>query len=80
MRHTNVPAAQRAEFRARARRSHQHYTGRGCHYWLFEESQRPGAYVEFFEAQDRDTLERAHDDAPVPAAESARLYVEVELN
>ena len=79
MRHTSVPAGQRAEFREDARRSRAHYTGRGCNYWLFEESQLPGAYVEFFEAKDRDTLVRAHGDAPKPVLESARLYVEVEL-
>jgi hypothetical protein len=80
IRNTVVPAGDRAEFRERARRSLAHYSERGCRYWLFEESQMPGAYVEFFEAKDRDTLVRAHGDAPVPVLESARLYVEVELN
>ena len=79
MRHTVVPAGERSEFRERARQSHAHYTGRACHYWLFEESQMPGAYVEFFEAKDRETLVKAHGDAPIPVLESARLYVEVEL-
>jgi len=79
MRHTVVPTAERTEFRERARKARAHYAGRGCHYWLFEESQMPGAYVEFFEANDRETLVRAHGDAPTPVLESARLYVEVEL-
>jgi hypothetical protein len=79
MRHTVVPAADRGGFREEARRAHSHYTGRGCHYWLFEVCQMPGAYVEFFEAKDKDTLVRAHGDAPRPVLESARLYVEVEL-
>ena len=80
MRHTVVPSAEKAEFRARARRSLAHYAGKGCHYWLFEEASLPGAYVEFFEANDRATLVQAHRDAPSPVLESARLYVEVELN
>jgi hypothetical protein len=79
MRHTVVPAGERSEFHERARRSHAHYAGRDCHYWLFEESQMPGAYVEFFEAKDRETLVKAHGDAPIPVLESARLYVEVDL-
>jgi hypothetical protein len=79
IRHTVVPAPERAEFKDRARRSRGHYAGRGCHYWLFEESQMPGAYVEFFEAKDRETLLAAHGDAPAPIPESARLYLEVEL-
>ena len=79
MRHTVVPSSERDGFRARARRSSSHYASKGCHYWLFEEQSLPGAYVEFFESSDRDTLVRAHRDAPEPVLESARLYVEVEL-
>lgn len=80
MRHTVVTAAEKAAFRERARESQAHYSGKGCHYWLFEEATLPGAYVEFFEAGDRATLVKAHGGAPTPILESARLYVEVELN
>ena len=79
MRHTIVTADDRSEFRNRAGRSRQHYMKAGCHYWLFEEADLAGAFLEFFEAGDRETLVRAHRDAPEPVAESARLYVEVEL-
>lgn len=79
MRHTVVPLADRKEFRERARTARAHYAGLGCHYWLFEEASLPGAYVEFFEANDRDTLIHAHRGAPDPVRESARMYVEVEL-
>lgn len=78
-RQTIVPSAERDEFRERARQARMHYDGRGCHYWLFEEPSLPGAYVEFFEAKDRDALLAAHRDAPQPVLESARMYVEVEL-
>lgn len=80
MRQTVVPSHDRGEFRERARRTLAHYTGKGCHYWLFEEASLPGAYVEFFEATDRDALLHAHRDAPQPVLDSARLYVEVELS
>ena len=80
MRQTVVPAGDRDEFREKAGRARAHYTARGCHYWLFEEATLPGAYVEFFEANDRDTLLKAHSDAPQPILESARMYVEVELS
>jgi hypothetical protein len=79
MRHTIVPLAERAGFRERAGRSRAHYLQAGCQYWLFEEASLPGAYLEFFEAGDPDTLLRAHRDAPAPIDASARLYVEVEL-
>jgi hypothetical protein len=80
MRHTVVPLADRKAFRERARLAQQHYSGSGCQYWLFEEASLPGAYVEFFEGKDRETLLRAHRGAPNPVRESARLYVEVELS
>ena len=79
MRNTIVPSAERDDFRERARRARRHYTSSGCQYWLFEESSLPGAYVEFFEADAPDKLQRAHRDAPTPIVESARMYVEVEL-
>jgi hypothetical protein len=80
MRHTVVPSQDRGEFRDRAGRARTHYSGAGCRYWLFEESGLPGAYVEFFEANDPDTLHRAHRSAPEPIAQAARMYVEVELS
>jgi hypothetical protein len=80
MRHTVATATDRNGFRERARLSRAHYTGAGCHYWLFEEPSLPGAFIEFFEANDPDTLQRAHRSAPDPIADNARLYVEVELN
>jgi len=80
IRHTVVPLGDKKAFRERARKALAHYAGLGCHYWLFEEASLPGAYVEFFEADDRETLLRAHRGAPDPVRESARLYVEVELS
>ena len=80
IRHTVVPLGDKKEFRERARAARAHYSGLGCHYWLFEEASLPGAYVEFFEANDRETLLRAHRGAPDPVRESARMYVEVELS
>jgi hypothetical protein len=80
MRHTIVPAAERREFREQAARARAHYSRAGCNYWLFEESSLPGAYVEFFEARDAESLLRAHRESSNPATESARMYVEVDLS
>jgi hypothetical protein len=81
MRHSIVPTSDRDDFRERARRSLTHYSSAGCHYWLFEEASLPGAYVEFFEATDPDTLVRAHRGAPDSFVESGgRMYVEVKLS
>jgi len=78
-RHTVVPLGDKKEFRERARVARAYYSAQGCQYVLFEEASLPGAYVEFFEASDRDTLLRAHRGAPDPVRDSARMYVEVEL-
>jgi hypothetical protein len=79
MRHTIVPAPERNAFLERFGAARKHYTSAGCRYWLFEEVSLPGAYLEFFEAEDSETLQRAHQGAPEPIAESARMYVEVDL-
>ena len=76
MRHTVVPSGDRDAFRKRARETRTHYTGAGCRYWLYEESDLPGAYVEFFEASDAQALARAHDSS---TQAPSRLYVEVDL-
>ena len=80
MRHTVATAGDKKEFRERAKASRTHYTKAGCQYWLFEEAGLPGAYVEFFEGPDRESLLRAHQTAPKPVMESARMYVEVDLS
>jgi hypothetical protein len=80
MRHTIVPSAEREEFRIKSRDTRDHYTGAGCRYWLYEEDALPGAYVEFYEASDRETLVKAHESRPEQAQLASRLYVEVDLN
>ena len=80
MRHTIVPSGDRAEFRERAGHAKTHYTRAGCQYWLFEESSLAGAYVEFFEADNVESLRQAHRAAADPLIESARMYVEVKLS
>ena len=79
MRHTVVPSGERNEFRARARAMREHYADAGCRYWLYEEDALPGAYVEFYEASDKETLAKAHRARPDHALEGARMYIEVEF-
>jgi len=80
MRHTIVTAADRGGFQDRARRLREHYTGHGCHYWLFEEASLPGAFVEFFEAADVRVLQQAHGGSPGTLDADARSYIEVDLS
>ena len=76
MRHTVVPTAEREAFRSRTRDVRAHYKNAGCNYWLFEEGDLPGAYVEFFEGPDKGTLEKAHSTNKHPPS---RVYVEIDL-
>ena len=80
MRHTIVPAGDRGEFHERARRLRDHYAGRGCHYWLFEEASLPGAFLEFFEAGDARVLQQAHGGVDGSLDADARSYMEVDLS
>ena len=74
-----MPAGESDGFRVRARQSRQHYASAGCRYWLYEELALPGAYVEFFEAAEKETLEHAHRGSSDGGMGDARLYIEVDL-
>ena len=45
-------------------RAKRHYAQANCRYWVFEEAALPGAFLEFCEAPDAQTLARAHASAP----------------
>ena len=76
---TLVTPGERERFFERMKRKQQHYGRAKCHFWVFEEASLPGAFLEFVEAPDADTLARAHAAAPDPALDPARIYREVEL-
>ncbi|HEY7234662.1 MAG TPA: hypothetical protein VH539_10965 [Gemmatimonadaceae bacterium] len=77
---TLVTPGEREKFVERMKRKQQHYSRLKCHFWVFEEASLPGAFLEFVEAPDADTLARAHAAAPDPALDPARIYREVELS
>ena len=74
-----VPAAERARYLARCEERRKYYEGKKCRFWIFEEAQLPGAFIEFTEAADRDTLSAAHAGAPTRVVDPGRVYNEVEL-
>jgi hypothetical protein len=47
---------------------------------VFEERALAGAFVEFCEATDAETLTAAHAAAPEPVADPSRMYSIVELS
>jgi len=76
---TLVIPAERERFYERVRRKREHYARARCNYWVFEEAALPGAFLEFFEAPDAETLARAHAASDDRILDPARVYTEVEL-
>ena len=75
-----IPAGNRAEYFARLKSRRDYYARAKCKFWVFEEAALPGAFIEFTESADPDTLVAAHADAPEPVLDPSRIYTEVELS
>ena len=76
---TLVPKADREKYFERIRRKLDHYTAAQCRFWVFEEASLPGAFIEFYEADDPETLSKAHAAAPDRILDSNRVYLQVEI-
>ena len=76
---TLVTPPERERFHERLRRKQAYYATAKCRFWVFEEAGLPGAFLEFFEGPDPETLASAHAGAPDPVLDPNRVYVEVEL-
>jgi len=76
---TLVTPQERKKFAEKLKRNREYYVAANCRYWVFEEASLPGAFLEFCEAPDHQTLARAHASAPEPMLDPARIYHEVEL-
>ena len=76
---TLVTPHERKKFAEKLKRNREYYAQANCRYWVFEEASLPGAFLEFYEAPDHQTLARAHAGAPERVLDPARIYHEVEL-
>lgn len=76
---TVVTPAERDRYLERAARRREHFTRAGCRYWVFEETDLAGAFIEFIEGPAVPALESALAAAPDPFLEQLRIYEEVEL-
>ncbi len=76
---TLVPKAEREKYFERIRRKRDHYTAAKCRFWVFEEASLPGAFIEFYEADDAEILSRAHAASADPVLDAARIYLNVEI-
>ncbi len=77
---TLVTPPDREAYGERLKRKRDYYRQANCRFWAFEEASLPGAFLEFFEAEDAATLARAHAGAPEPVLDPNRIYQEVELS
>jgi hypothetical protein len=75
---TVIPRGDRERFLERVKRKREHYTRANCRFWVFEEEGLPGAFLEFYEASDSETLARAHASSPYPVRDAFRVYIESE--
>lgn len=80
MRRSIVPHGDRKKFLEKLTARRAYYTGAHCRFWVFEESDLPGAFMEFVEADDADALAKAIAAAPDPVVDAVRIYEEVELS
>jgi hypothetical protein len=76
---STVPSADRTNYTNRLKALRAHYTGASCRFWVFEETSLPGAFIEFTEADDEQTLTIAHASAPHKTLDPSRVYQEVQL-
>ena len=76
---TIITPGERERFLARAREMRSRYQQSGCQYWLFEERQLPGAFIEFAEGPTAEQLASAHESSPEGLLDPHRIYSEVEL-
>jgi hypothetical protein len=74
-----VPQSERSKYLERLKARKDHYKRGKCEFWVFEEAALSGAFIEFVEAEDAETLEAAHATSPEPVLDPARIYTEVEL-
>jgi hypothetical protein len=79
LQHTIITPADRERFLQRARQLRDHYTHHRCQYWVFEEADLSGAFLEFTEAGDPASLAAALASAPDSVVDPARIYQEVSL-
>jgi hypothetical protein len=76
---TIITPSDRDRFLARARELRAHYQASGCHFWVFEEHDLTGAFIEFAEGPSIESLATAHAAVPEALLDPHRIYREVEF-
>ena len=74
-----VPQKDRAEYLEKLAAKRDYYTRGSCRFWVYEDSSLPGAFFEFVEASDPETLASALEKSPEFVLDPSRIYTEVEI-
>jgi hypothetical protein len=74
-----IPSRDRARYLDELKVRAAHYKAARCRFWVFEEQSLPGAFMEFIEADDPQTLADAHRNAPGRLLDSMKIYQQVEI-
>ncbi len=80
MKRSIVPLPDRARYVERLQKRKAYYASAGCNFWVFEEAALNGAFIEFTEAPDRDTLQNALANATDQVLDAKRIYQEISLS
>lgn len=80
MKRTIVTLPDRARYMEKLIKRKSYYASAGCNFWVFEEAALNGAFIEFTEAPDRDTLQNALANATDRVLDSNRIYQEISLS
>ena len=80
MKRTIVPLPERAKYVQKLQKRKTYYASAGCNFWVFEESALNGAFIDFTEAPDRETLQAALAGASDLALDVNRIYQEISLS
>lgn len=80
MQRTIVPQSERKKYFERLQQKRDYFMRAECRFWAFEEASLPGAFIEFIEASDLQTLMDAQAGAPGTILDPNRVYREVELS
>jgi hypothetical protein len=80
MKRTIVPLPERGRYLERLQKRKAYYVSVKCSFWVFEEAALNGAFIEFTEAPDRETLQAALAEAPDRVLDANRIYQEVTLS
>ena len=74
-----VPLHERDRYMERARERAAFYAARNWRFSVYAEADLPGAFMEFTEADDPQSLADAHAAAEQPPLDTERIYTKLEL-